>query len=97
MSRARGPSNIWRGRCVFPLFLTVSRSVKQTVEISQLLPAMLPYDLQKLREQIWYFSTRTKLLLCEQRGLHSPLFSNPCRAFLQMSQQRRECGLRGEK
>ncbi|KAF3842301.1 hypothetical protein F7725_024252 [Dissostichus mawsoni] len=42
-------------------------------------------------------SDMTKLLCCEQRGLHSPLLSNPYRPLLQMSHQRSGRGLCGER
>lgn len=102
--KGEGPSNIWRGpHGVFFPFLTVTISVKQTDivwRVGSFPSCFLLCCLVIYRNYInnrWYFSTRTKLLLGEQWGLHSPLFSYPCWTFLQMSRQRSECGLRGER
>lgn len=97
--KGEGPSNIWRE----PYGVFFSISIKQTDivwRVESFPSCFLLCCLVIYRNYInkrWYFSTRTKLLLGEQRGLHSPLFSYPCWTFLQMSRQRSECGLRGER
>lgn len=99
MSRERGPptSGYHYMFCFFPLFC-VSISVTQTVDrfpdCSLLYCLMIYRNYNNIR---WCFPSRTKLLLGEQRGMLSPLFSNPSRTFLQMSWRRSECGLRGER
>lgn len=73
---------------------------EETVSCSSLLWCLMIYRKCLRRACVYFFSlslARTKLLCCEQRRLHSPLFSNPCRPLLQMSQQCSGCGLRGKR
>lgn len=98
--KGEGPSNIWTGlRVLFFSLFCVSISVKQT-ERERFPCCSLLYCLMIYRNYnniSWCFSARTKLLFCEQRGLHSPLFSNPSWTFLQMSRRRGKRWLRGER
>lgn len=70
-----------------------------------LLLATAAYDLNKCPRMscidkslcIFFLPARTKLLRREQRGLHSPLFSDADRPLLQVSRQRSGRGLRGAR